>query len=86
MAKKRTFKTIIEQKMRRGSLPSDVLESRDWYRQKAIRMNSLRGASSERIMRIGRENQRMKPTLKGRMMLGKMFMFQSGALLGKIII
>tara|TARA_Y100000996_G_C22542381_1_gene650492 strand:+ start:226 stop:870 length:645 start_codon:yes stop_codon:yes gene_type:complete len=74
--KKKTFKTIIEDQMRRGKMPQNVYESREWYRQKAIRTRSLRGVNTQRILKIGIRNQRMKPTLKGRMMLGKMFMFE----------
>ena len=76
MAKKKNFKTIIETQVRRGSPPADIHESREWYRKKAIRTRQLKGVNSQKILKIGRENQRMKPTLKGRMMLGKMFMFQ----------
>jgi len=74
--KKKNFRTIIESQVRKGSAPKDTYEAREWYRQKAIRTRNLKGASSQRILRIGRENQRMRPTIRGRLMLGKMFMFE----------
>jgi hypothetical protein len=76
MANKNTFKTIIEGTMKRGNLPSDVLGSKDWYRKKAKDVQSLRRAKPQKILKIGRQNKRMKPTIKGRIMLGKMFMFE----------
>ena len=76
MAKKKNFRTIIESQVKRGTIPQDTFEAREWYRQKAIRSRNLRGVNSSRILKIGRDNQRMKPSLRGRMMLGKMFMFQ----------
>ena len=75
-AKKKNFRTIIESQIRKGSVPQDVYESREWYREKAIRTRNLRGVNSQRILKIGRDNQRMRPTLKGMLMLGKMFMFE----------
>jgi hypothetical protein len=81
--KKKNFKTIIESKMKKGlgrfrsqTMPSDVYESREWFRQKAIRTRSLKTVNSRRIMQIGRNNRRLRPTLKTRMMLGKLFMFE----------
>lgn len=76
MAKKKNFKTIIDTQVRRGNIPQNTYESREWYRKKSIRTRNLKEVSSERILKIGRQNQRMKPTIKGRMMLGKMFMFE----------
>ena len=76
MANKNTFKTIIEGTMKRGELPSNVLESREWYRRKAKDVKTVRRTKSQRILKIGRQNKRMKPTIKGRIMLGKMFMFE----------
>ena len=81
--KKKTFKTIIESRMKKGlgrfrsqTMPSDVYESREWFRQKAITTRSLKGVNSAKIMHIGRENKRLKPNIKTQLMLGKMFMFQ----------
>ena len=69
-AKKKNFKSLIEANMKKGigrfqkqTIPEDVYESREWFRNKAIRTRSLKGASSKRIMRIGLENQRMRPYL-----------------------
>ena len=73
---KPTFKTLIESSVKRGKMPSDVLESKTWYRQKAMQMTGLREVSTERFKRIGRLNKRMKPTLKSRLMLGRLFMFE----------
>lgn len=82
-AKKKNFKSLIEANMKKGigrfqkqTMPEDVYESREWFRNKAIRTRSLKGASTARIIRIGRENQRMRPTIKTRRMLGKLYMFE----------
>jgi hypothetical protein len=75
-AKKKNFKTLIESRTKRGSMPENVYESREWFRQKAIRARHLKGASTQKIIRIGRENQRMRPTIKTRRMLGKLYMFR----------
>jgi len=74
--KKPNFKTIIESTVKRGKIPTETLESRLWYRQRAQRMSSLREGSIERFHKIGRVNKRMKPTIKSRTMMGKLFMFQ----------
>lgn len=76
MANKNTFKTIIEGTMKQGSLPSNSLTSKDWYRKKAKSVHRLRREPAKKILKIGRQNKRMKPTIKGRIMLGKMFMFE----------
>ena len=82
-AKKKNFKSLIEANMKKGigrfrkqTMPEDVYESREWFRNKAIRTRNLKGVSSKRILRIGLDNQRMKPTIKTRRMLGKLYMFQ----------
>ena len=83
MAEKKNFKSLIESQMKRGlgrfrnqKMPTDTYESREWFRQKAIRSRHMKGVSSQRILKIGRDNSRMKQTIKNRMMLGRMFMFQ----------
>jgi hypothetical protein len=73
---KPTFKTFIEKSIKRGTMPSDVYESRAWYRQKATKLVGLREVSTERFYRIGRVNKRLQPSIKSRLMLGRLFMFQ----------
>tara|TARA_R110000822_G_scaffold52235_11_gene135413 strand:- start:3744 stop:4391 length:648 start_codon:yes stop_codon:yes gene_type:complete len=76
MANKVTFKTLLKRKISSNAVVMKVEEAREWYRETAFRMQQLKGVSSQKILRIGRENQRMKPTLRGRIMLGRMFMFE----------
>lgn len=73
---KPTFKTFIEKSVKRGTMPTDIYESRAWYRQRAMRLSGLREVSTERFYRIGRLNKRLRPTLRSRLILGKLFMFQ----------
>ena len=72
---KPTFKTILKKKIQAGTLPESNYESRIWYRQQSLKMVSLREVSTERFKRIGRMNRRMKTTIRSRLMLGKLFMF-----------
>jgi len=76
MKKKFTFKSFLETQIKAAKVSEKIEEARDWYRETSFRMNQLKGASSQRFFRIGRENQRMKPTIRGRIMLGRLFMFE----------
>ena len=76
MAKKKTFTTILQKTVKGGTLPTNVYASREWFREKSMQVRSLREGDTQRILKIGRQNKRMKPALRGRMMLGKMFMFE----------
>jgi hypothetical protein len=84
--KKKTFKTIVESRVKRGSLPQDSYKSRKWYRQKTQRMMGVRSIRPRRIIQeIGRQNKRTTTFLKGRIMLGKMFMFEYEAKAAKTL-
>lgn len=76
MVNKVTFKTLLKRQIESNKITMKVEEAREWYRETSFRMKHLKGASSKRILRIGRENRRMKPTLRGRIMMGRMFMFE----------
>ena len=76
MVKKVTFKTLLKRQIESTKIAMKVEEAREWYRETSFRMTQLKGVSSQRILRIGRENRRMKPTLRGRIMLGRLFMFE----------
>jgi len=73
--KKPNFKSLIKQRIKTGTLPESNYESRIWYRQQSLKMTSLREVSTERFKRIGRMNRRMRTTIRSRLMLGKLFMF-----------
>ena len=84
--KKQTFKTIMESRMRRGSLPQDSYASRKWYRQKAQRLTGVRGVRPKSIItKVGIQNDRTTRFLRGRLMLGKMFMFEYDPKLAKTL-
>lgn len=70
-----TFKSLIKNKIKAGTLPESNYESRIWYRQQSLKMMALREVSTERFKRIGRMSRRMQTTIKSRQMLGKLFMF-----------
>jgi hypothetical protein len=72
---KPTFKTLIKKRTKEGTLPEANYQSRLWYRQQSLKMMSLREVSTERFKRIGRVSRRMQTTIKSRLMLGKLFMF-----------
>lgn len=75
MTKKKTFKTIIERETKDGKLPKNIMESREWYRKKAKSARHIKGARPSRFLKIGRDNERLKRTIKGRLMMGRMYMF-----------
>jgi len=76
MPEKFTFKTFLKRQIESSKIPDKVEKARLWYRENSFRMQQLKGASSQRILRIGRENQRMRPTIKSRIMMGRLFMFE----------
>jgi len=76
MKKKFTFKSFLETQIKTSKIPDKIEQARTWYRETSFRMSQLKGVSSQRILRIGRENERMKPTIRGRIMLGRLFMFE----------
>jgi hypothetical protein len=76
MKQKKTFHSIIEQNTKQGKPPDDdVFGSREWYRQKAISIRSEKNKRPERFLKMGRERKKLKRTIKGRLMMGRMYMF-----------
>ena len=75
MAKK-NFKTIIESKVKRGSIPTSNFESRDWYRRKAQLAREFKASPPKKFIQMGSQNKRLKTTLKQKQMLGKLYMFE----------
>ena len=73
---KKNFKTIIESKVKRGSIPESNYESREWYRRKAKLAKEYKSRPAKKIIQMGAQNKRLKTTLKQKQMLGKMYMFQ----------
>ncbi len=72
----KNFKTIIESKVKRGSIPESNYESREWYRRKAKLAKEYKARPAKKIIQMGAQNKRLKTTLKQKQMLGKMYMFQ----------
>ncbi len=60
---KPTFKSLIKNKIKAGTLPESNYESRIWYRQQSLKMMALREVSTERFKRIGRMSRRMQTTI-----------------------
>ena len=75
MVKKKTFHSIIEQNTKRGKPPTDPYGSREWYRQKSISIRSERNKRPERFLKMGRERKKLRRTIKGRLMMGRKYMF-----------
>lgn len=73
---KKNFKTIIESKVKRGSIPESNYESREWYRRKAKSAKEYKARPAKKIIQMGAQNKRLKTTLKQKQMLGKLYMFE----------
>ena len=56
MAKK-NFKTIIESKVKRGSIPTSNFESRDWYRRKAQIAREFKASPPKKFIQMGAQNK-----------------------------
>ena len=75
MKQKKSFHSIIEQHTKRGKPPADVFGSREWYRRKAASIRSERSKRPEKFIKMGRERGKLKKTIKGSLMMGRMYMF-----------
>jgi hypothetical protein len=73
MAKKKqkTFSRILDEGADHGMIPAKTGKARGWYRARA---GEVKRKSPKRLMREQKKN--LKPTIKGRMMLGNMYLFE----------
>ena len=80
MAKKKqkTFSRILDEGSDRGMIPAKTGKARAWYRKQGL---EVKRKSPKKLMRENRKN--LKPTIKGRMMLGNMYLFEYGPKLKK---
>ena len=76
ITKRKTFATLIQAMEHTPHLPSKIYASRQWYREKAMKVRKYREGDTQRILKIGRINRRMRSGIRGKMMLGRLWMFE----------